>query len=245
MIHLSWETLALVLVTGYAASVVFTLLSLSRPALCCMVSGLLCNLHLFTERYCTAWPMLPMHLGLAGVSLMLAVITLCCWRQQERLPLLLLLLFLSLSALFFPKDFYLPLLRSISPWAHLFFVSGIFARSLFLFAGVRAVVVWRRQDSAPALHAVTGVVVCGYLLLTLSMFSGEIWSYLGWGTPIVWHDAAITALIAIWFYWSCFLHLHYLRGWQPAKRVAVLVCGCLLTLLCTVLPDAGPFRWIL
>ncbi len=186
-----------------------------------------------------------MHLGLVGVSFALAITTLFFWQKKERIVLLSLLFLFALVTLFFPKDFYLPLLRSISPWAHLFFVAGICARALFVAAGARAVVVWWQRGSAPAINAVTGMVACGYVLLTISMFSGEVWSYLGWGTPIVWQDAAITALIALWFYWGCFLHLHYLRGWRPVTRGAFMVFGGFFTLLCTVIPDMGPFRWIL
>ncbi len=82
----------------------------------------------------------------------------------------------------------------------------------------------------------------GFVCLTLSMFSGEVWSYLGWGTPVVWHDPAITTVMAIWFYWIALLHLHYTHTWDQNQRAIFMFLGGVLVLVFSCHPEMGPLR---
>ncbi|RLA97477.1 MAG: hypothetical protein DRG83_15805 [Deltaproteobacteria bacterium] len=74
------------------------------------------------------------------------------------------------------------------------------------------------------------------------MFSGELWSYLGWGNPVVWDDATIVMSMATWFYYVALLHLYLLKPWDARKRAYAAVAGLLLVFVFNVLPNLGSFR---
>ena len=230
------------------------------------VVGLTCSAVVFVNRYLEALPMMPMHLGINGIICILAL-TWCLSvffrlffskeergesRHNERMEsvcILLCLSVLSLAIVFFPKDFYLPFPRSLSIWAHIFLVFGIIAKGLLLYGGILPLASLlcaedRQQRLNDSIARPMKYIIWGYGFLALSMFSGEIWSYLGWGTPVVWHDAAITTIIALWFYWTCFLHLHYMKRWTARKRMIFMVICGLLVLILGAHPDMGPFRMV-
>lgn len=238
------ENLSLVMCAAFLGGVVS--FYSRRPRLACgfMSVGLFANLWLFIGRYTAALPFMPLHIGLIGISLLLACVQVFFRNKEKSTPLPLLLLLLALCNLLYPKDFYLPFIRSQSLFAHAFLLFGIGAKALLILAAVSAVGIFLRGE-AVVLSAATRLVSFGYFLLILSMFTGEIWSYLGWGTPVVWHDAAITTVIALWFYWSCFLHLHYIRAWSTRWQGAFLAAGGVLTFLVSVLPDLGPYQGVL
>lgn len=216
--------------------------------------GLVCTVFVFSSRYLEALPMMPLHLGMLGIAMVLNLIW--CFRffrsktfytSWEGLGLQACLLLLILTSILFPKDFYLPFIRSLSPWAHLFLVLGIPAKGLLLYGAMASLPILLQKktnghDRSIILSSSMQLITWGYGFLALTMFSGEIWSYLGWGTPVVWHDAAITTTIGLWFYWTCFLHLHYLRSWSADRRALFVVVGGLLTLAFSIHPDMGPFR---
>jgi ABC-type transport system involved in cytochrome c biogenesis permease subunit len=85
--------------------------------------------------------------------------------------------------------------------------------------------------------------VWGFAFWTLSMFSGELWSYLGWGTPVVWDDPAITTVMATWFYYAYLLHLHLTGSWDIRSRTIYAAVGAVVVLSLNCLPEWGPFRW--
>ena len=92
-------------------------------------------------------------------------------------------------ALFFPKDHYLPFLRSKTIFSHLFFVFGVIGKSFFLMAAIHGFVFLRqrrygREHLTPGLKPAMQAVVWGFGFWTFSMFAAEIWSYLGWGSPV-------------------------------------------------------------
>lgn len=151
-------------------------------------------------------------------------------------------------AVFFPNDFYLPFLKSRTIFSHLFFLSGVMAKACFIIAGIRAVDFIRlhgtkRDGQTQKLKKpenrislknrgrISRWIVWGFAFWTISMFSGEIWSYLGWGSPVVWDDAAILTAMGTWFYYACFLHLHLQNTWNYKRRAYAAVFGAVLTLI--------------
>ena len=75
------------------------------------------------------------------------------------------------------------------------------------------------------------------------MFTGEMWSYLGWGTPVVWEDPAITTTMATWFFYICLLHLHLTGSWTTRSRGIYAAAGALVIFVLNCVPELGPFRW--
>lgn len=216
----------------------------------CMAAGTLINGLAVGIRCWQAWPMLPMHLMPTALPFCLGCLWLCCSyrsnstvERREGVLLQFLIIGLLLAALIFPKDFYLPFLRSKTIWAHLFLLFGILARGLLLMASIKALVSlmeWRKKGIRPSPPA-TGWSIWGFGCLTLSLFCGEMWSYLGWGTPVVWEDSSITTILALWFYWTCLLHLNYTATWsRPRQALLTVMGGVLIILACH--PDLGPLR---
>lgn len=199
-----------------------------------------------------SWPMLPMYLGLVGQMFCLTAIwlgqhVLAKPKNLRRKSLLLLGLILILNCLvvLFPKDFYLPFVRSTTIWAHLFLWTGFIAKAMLFMASLMALdhLLIRQKNSAPrSLSQATGWSMLGFVFLTLSMFCGEIWSYSGWGTPVVWHDPAIMTVMSLWFYWTGILHMQYSGTWSPTSRAWLMMIGGLLLLSLGSHPDLGPLR---
>jgi hypothetical protein len=232
---------------------VFSLISCGikkqRPisALIFMGPGTLLYLAAIGLRYYRSWPMLPMYLGIPALVCCLAVLWLLNRKRYlseqdcpEEFFLRLLIVLLGLLPLFFPKDFYLPFIRSVTIWSHLFFISGTVAKGFLLLGALRGAVFLRKKHSP--LESAMSAVFSGFILLTLSIFCGEVWAYLGWGTPIVWHDAAITTTMALWFYWTCVLHLHYSTTWKKRSRAWMMAGGGILLIALCSPSEMGPFR---
>ncbi|WP_457573112.1 cytochrome c biogenesis protein CcsA [Desulfolithobacter sp.] len=238
---------------GYSAGLLISWQTgtVGGPALAVNMAGVICSGLAVGLRYFHAWPMLPMYLGLPalifalGIGLLLA----SCRRQHRQTDLLLLqglLVLLCLLNLLYPKDFYLPLIRSATIWAHLFLVFGVLARSALLICGLRALASrWKQSDPrnntdlSPA--ATSRPAILGTVCLTLSIFCGAIWSYLGWGIPLIWHDPAVTLTMALWFYWICQFHLVYGGIRSTTVQQKFQIAGGLLVLL-SLIPDLGPLR---
>jgi hypothetical protein len=215
--------------------------------------ALAANLVAVGVRYAAAWPMLPMYLGNAALPLCLAVLTL--WMRgtdpdtaATRRGVLVLAAAIALSAVFFPKDFYLPFIKSQTLFAHLFLLFGILGKGCLLAAAAWAVSGLIRGRAEPdaeryGLHRSLRWTVWGFAFWTGSMFSGELWSYLGWGTPVVWDDPAITTAMATWFFYICLLHLHLTGSWSTRARGIYTAAGALVIFCLNCIPDMGPLRW--
>ena len=251
----------------------FYLLSLSTAVFCrgglmlffrCLLFiGLFANLISAAGRYYFSWPLMPMYQAPFFLPLVIGALSFkTIWHKQAGWILLVCALcFLSVSAVFFPKDFYLPFLESRTIFSHLFFVSGIVGKACFIIAGAHALVHIRlcsaNSGSGQAQklknaknHVFPGSriytsrwIVWGFAFWTISMFSGEIWSYLGWGSPVLWDDAAIFTAMATWFYYACFLHLHLQKMWNSKRRAYAAVFGAVLTVIFNLYPDLGKFQF--
>jgi hypothetical protein len=243
----------------YGLALLGALLPGKRPLVVAtfLVPALVCNLLVVGLRYHQAWPMLPMHLGAMALPLCLGLLYPFtaggeCEQDQQRMvrrTLLGLMVLLVLMGLCFPKDFYLPFLKSKTMLAHGFLWFGLAGKACFVLSAIWALAALAANRQAYGKHRLTVTLqlslrwaVWGFALWTLSMFSGELWSYLGWGTPVVWEDPALTLTMAAWFFYACYLHLHLTRSWNPTARALYASLGGLTVLALTCLPDLGPFR---
>ncbi len=232
-----------------------------------LLPAVLANSIVLFIRYLSAWPMLPMYLEPVALPFCLAFLTIFLRQNvsswQSRRLLMGLVVIIALITIFFPKDFYLPFLKSNTWLAHLFFFLGLLGEGCFLVASVRAIVILLqnrkrieksinpsgqvRSEYSRISHESSQAwfpwVVWGFVFWTLSMFAGELWSYLGWGTPVVWDDPAITAIMATWFFYVCLLHLHLTGTWTVRGRTFFTAVGLPVVLLLNYLPELGPFRY--
>lgn len=221
-----------------------------------LVPAILANTAAVALRYWQSWPMLPMYLGPVALPLCLGILVVVSGFNGkdgdgiEALRFILgLTVFLAASAVCFPKDFYLPFLKSDSVFAHCFLVFGVAGKGCFLVSAAWAMTGLGRANDAngkpgplSAVNRSQRWAVWGFAFWTVSMFAGELWSYLGWGTPVVWDDAAITTTMATWFFYICLLHLHLIRTWNPRGRAAFAAMGALVVLVLNCFPDMGPLR---
>ncbi|WP_310598604.1 cytochrome c biogenesis protein CcsA [Desulfobulbus sp.] len=222
-----------------------------------LASGLAVNLAVVAWRYHQAWPMLPMHLGAVALPFCLGLLVPFAAGKAEtymaltvRRILLAQIVLLVGAALCFPKDFYLPFLKSRTLLAHGFLWFGLAGKGCFAVSAAWALAalplfrhaIDNRQAAVAAMHRCQRWAALGFALWTLSMFAGELWSYLGWGTPVVWEDPALTLTMAAWFFYAGLLHLHLTRLWSLKSRVLYASLGGLVLLSLTCVPDFGPFR---
>ncbi|MGE4560797.1 MAG: cytochrome c biogenesis protein CcsA [Desulfobulbus sp.] len=221
-----------------------------------LIPALACNLVTVAVRYYQAWPMLPMHLGAEALPFCLGLLALAAvsgsqpgGRVVQRLVLGAIVCLMA-AALCFPKDFYLPFLKSKTLLSHGFLWFGLFAKGSCALSAAWALCAWpfsstvsdeARQPSA-ALQRSLRWAALGFGLWTVSMFCGELWCYLGWGTPVVWEDPALTLTMAGWFFYACVLHLHLAKTRNLQFRAIFVGIGGLLVLGLSCLPDFGPFR---
>ncbi|ACL05739.1 cytochrome c assembly protein [Desulfatibacillum aliphaticivorans] len=171
--------------------------------------------------------------------------------DKERRLFFVILAALSLLALFFPKDHYLPFLQTRTVFAFLFMLLGAGARACFFAAaGIAGAWLLSPEGERPAKTVKASWrkwTVWGFALFTASMFSGELWSYLGWGAPIVWEDPAVIAGMVVWFYYALFLHLDLLRFFETHRIAWAAVFGAVVAFAFACLPDMGrlfPPTWM-
>ena len=266
----------------YALSLASTFIFDQRPQVSrlLLVPALMANAAVVAWRYWTAWPMLPMYLGPVALPLVLGALAAFLGnasgpdRQRVRRAILILTVIVCLAAMLFPKDYYIPFIKSQTPAAHLFFWFGIAGRGCLLVAAAWAMagLIVRNGESErggsgegqfpPSVSVSPDLplsdsphppvspsslsmrwTVWGFAFWTLSMFSGELWSYLGWGTPVVWDEPAITTTMATWFFYVCLMHLHLTGTWTARGRCAYAAAGALVVLGLSVVPELGPLRW--
>jgi hypothetical protein len=217
--------------------------------------GLAANLCSAMARYLDSWPLLPLYQGPFFLPLCIGSLSFkTLLRERAACTLAVTLIcFLALIAIFFPKDFYLPFIQSKTIFSHLFFLFGVMARACFFVASIQACFYLlqthlKKEGCFPDGSSFTRWIIWGFAFLTLSMFSGELWSYLGWGSPVVWEDATIVTTMATWFFYCCFLHLHLLKTWNLERRSLFAAFGALLVFILNCYPEMGKFQvpnWLL
>ena len=225
-------------------------------AMLLLVPALVCNTITVLLRYHQAWPMLPMHLGAVALPLCLGLILPFAittkdaqLRRIQQNILFCLIVLLGATALCFPKDYYLPFLKSKNLFAHGFLWFGVVGKGCFFVSATwalsglfLAILRGDKRQLATTRSRSLRWGALGFALWTISMFSGEFWSYLGCGTPVVWEDPALTLTMAAWFFYACFLHLHLAGAWNQTACALYASFGGLFILALTCVPDFGPFR---
>jgi hypothetical protein len=243
-------TSLLPLTTGFLAlSLAFALFRAGREvSRWLLLPAVACGLAYLAWRYRGSWPMTPMYLGTAGLPPLLAALGFACAGDSPearfvRLGCIVLALSLGLVSLLFPKDFYLPFLKTASLFSHAYLLFTLAAKSALIFSGLcSAGCLFGGRQDPPSQRRAWNWLAGGFGLWTLAMFSGEIWSYRGWGVPVIWEDAAIIAFTATWFYYIGLLHLHLTGRWSIRARHWASTAGVLLILVLNCANDLGPFR---
>ena len=82
----------------------------------------------------------------------------------------------------------------------------------------------------------------GFFFFTLSVFSGAVWSWLGWGSPLVWDDPVIAVSMATWLIYALVLHLHLTRFSGVKARAGFAAVAALWVICLGVCPELGPLR---
>lgn len=204
--------------------------------------------------------MMPMYISSAVLPLFLGLIYIFFYRYMEkpggrsaRRFILFFAFLISALTCLFPKDFYIPFLKSAVIFSHLFLVFGILGKGCFLASTAWSIGGFINaclpqigdpekcmiQAEKPAIKWAIG----GFAFFTVSMFSGELWSCLVWGTPVIWDDPGLTCVMAAWFFYVGMLHLHLTGAWKLKARTLYAACGGIAVNFFNIMPDTGPFRW--
>ncbi|MDY6854572.1 MAG: cytochrome c biogenesis protein CcsA [Thermodesulfobacteriota bacterium] len=212
-----------------------------------LLSGLVTNACSITMRYFQTLPMMPLYQAPFFLPFCLGLFAFAMVSRDRagKTETLFIMAILSCIAALFPKDHYLPFLQFKTVLAHLFFIFGIIGRTFFLLSGILAYLVIRQRKSpftyGVSLKDVRQFVIWGYVLFTMSIFSGAIWSYLGWGTPVVWDDPGIVTAMSTWLYYSLYLHLHLIAFGNVKNRPYFALFGAVWVTIFNWLPDMGRF----
>jgi hypothetical protein len=198
-------------------------------------------------RYWMTWPMTPMFSGSLLYLPLLVILGNMSLRASDpesarpaRRWLIACGLIVALAGVCFPKDFYLPSIRTVSLYAHGALLFGSLGRACLCVAGAWGCAALRGHDQA--LPRMFRWIVWGFGGWTLSLFSGEVWSYSGWGVPMFWEDASTLTAIGTWLFYVGVIHLHLGALSSPRTRAAMSILGVLLILALNGGPDMGPFR---
>jgi len=223
-----------------------TLLPLQKKAwsIFFLCLGLTANLVSTMIRHLSVWPLLPMYaepFSLPFCMAVLAVILICLRKTEQGLYIVPLIIIFSLIGVFFPNDFYLPILKSRTIFSHIFFFFTVAAHACFAVGAVQALLfVFRKVEKKSPIFP--QFIIWGFFCYSLALFSVQVWSYLGWSSPVVWTNHILTSSAATWFYYACFLHLHLLRKWRAKHRAIFAVAGFVLVFFFNYLPETGKFR---
>lgn len=199
-------------------------------------------------RYWATWPMTPLFAGSVLFVPLLAPFSALALRHIKdpacataiRRALISGGLIVVVLGVCFPKDFYLPIIKTTSPYAHGVLIFGVLGRAcLFISAAWGVAALCGFDGVMPRLFR---ALVWGFGCWTLSLFSGEVWAYSGWGVPMVWEDASTLTAIATWFFCVSLIHLCLgnLYSYRTRAVLAVLAAG--LVLAFNGGPELGPFR---
>ena len=228
----------------YLLSLFFFSLRRETGAAFLLTAGCICNILSLGMRYYISFPLLPLYQGAYFIP---CIVGLFCIKplffRSGHLMQPLLVSFLAVTALLFPNDYYIPFLQFKTPYSHLFFLFGVMGKALFLMTGVRAYMILTGASDPKSAKKMISTAMWGFFFWTLSIFSGALWSYLGWGAPVVWDDPILTTTMAIWLYFTLFLHLHLTRLNGTTSRAVLALAGALGMFITTCLPELGLFRW--
>lgn len=198
-------------------------------------------------RYWMTWPMTPMFSGSILFPPLLALLGVPALRggRAEGAPamrrwLIACGLVVVLVGVCFPKDFYVPIVKTTSLYAHGVLLFGSLGRACLFIAGGWGCAALCGHGNV--MQRMFRWMIWGFAFWTLSLFSGEVWSYSGWGVPMVWEDASTLTAIATWLFYVGAIHLHLGGLGSRRMRAGMSVLGVALVLVLNGGPDMGPFR---
>ncbi|WP_459917509.1 cytochrome c biogenesis protein CcsA [Desulfocicer niacini] len=227
----------------YFVSLFFISCRYKTGAVLFLIMGCLCNALSLVIRYYISFPLLPLYQGSYFIPCIVGLLYIRpLLSRKGHLVQPLLVSCLAATALLFPNDYYLPFLQFKTPFSHLFFLFGVMGKALFLMTGVTAFLILTGQKDSTDTKKMIHIAMWGFFFWTLSIFSGAIWSYLGWGSPVIWDDPILTSTMAMWLYYILFLHLHLTQLHGPRPRAILALAGAFGTFFTTCLPELGIFR---
>ena len=239
LIHASFESAVLM----YTLALACHLFSRKTPAVVCLGWGLLLNGASLVLRYWSFLPLMPLFQGPFFLPFVMGVIGFRSYAEQRNRPVLLgLVAAAAWVSYLFPNDFYLPYLQFKTLFAHALFIFAIIGKALFLLAGEAGLMLLVSPGKPGAAQQMAANLLWGFFFWTLSVFSGAVWSWLGWGSALVWDDPIIAVSMATWLLYALLLHLHLTRFSAPATRAAFIAAGSLWIIFLGVVPELGPFR---
>ncbi|MDR1936752.1 MAG: cytochrome c biogenesis protein [Candidatus Accumulibacter sp.] len=197
-------------------------------------------------RYWMSWPMTPTFSGSLLFPPLLVLLGAFALRGSDpgvaaavRRWLLACGLLVVLIGVCFPKDFYLPIVKNTSVYAHGVLLFGSIGRACFFIAGGWSCAALLGHDDV--MRRAFRWTAWGFACWTLSLFSGEVWSLSGWGVPMVWEDASTLTAVGTWLFYVGVIHLRLGGLGSRRARAATGVLGVALILALNGGPDMGPF----
>ena len=118
----------------YAAGLIMLPLPKKAWSIFFLCLGLAANLVSTIIRHLSIWPLLPMYAEpffLPGCIAMMAVVLICFKKTEQGLYIIPLIIIFALIGVFFPNDFYLPILQSRTIFSHIFFLFTTIAHACF------------------------------------------------------------------------------------------------------------------
>ena len=237
---------AVLYLISFAGALLIT--KINFPVKYIFFTGLSCNFISLGLRYWICFPMLPLYQGAFFLPFIMGItgIYFHVFRKNI-LPGLFLINILAWSALFFPNDFYLPFLQFKTLFSHCFFLLGIIGKSMFLLGASIAVQVlfFKNKDDKDKLNAIKTmdrIVSWGFIFWTFSVFAGAIWSWLGWGSPVIWDDPLIATTMATWLLYSFLLHLRLTMFSNTKVRAWFFLGGGFFVFFFNCVTELGQFK---
>ena len=166
--------------------------------------------------------------------------------KDYSIPVGIIAVLLSLYSYFFPGDIYVSFVNTNSIFAHIFSILSSSARAVYLCSGAAAVYyivnLKKNKMERANLAIINNLIITGFCLHSAGMFSGGIWSYIGWGAPVQWQSHIFLGMAGIWFFYSWYLHLKLSGNSAKNRLVYSALAGGILVLIFSFLPETGKFN---
>ncbi|MBE0426157.1 MAG: cytochrome c biogenesis protein CcsA [Nitrospirae bacterium] len=139
---------------------------------------------------------------------------------------LILILFLSLIALIYPKGIFPPSPKVKTIFSPLFHFSEILAHAFFGLGAWFSLLYLQGKENARIFHS---MVIWGFIFYSIAQVVGAIWCYLGWANLFNWSDRHMQSA-TVWCFYAAFLHLRFLPAWDMKKKALFSLAGFILLL---------------
>lgn len=239
LIHTSFEFA----VWMYTIGLICHLLSRKFWAAACLILGVGLNGISLFFRYWSFFPLMPLFQGPFFLPFAVGIMGFRSYMAEGNRPFFpWLIAALAWATYLFPNDFYLPYLQFKTPFAHGLFLFGIIGKALFLLAGESGLAILVSSGKPDMSKQMATRLLWGFFFYTLSVFSGAIWSWLGWGSALVWEDPVIAISMATWLLYALLLHLHLTRFSTPTAKAVMIAAGAGWIICAGAVSELGPLR---